>query len=131
MNRPHLFVASFTTDVPESAANTETTALTLPNVLTEFAGQTVILVAFLAITCGTTASAMNVRIRQTSLTGTLVGESTPQAGNVVASKLTTLAAFGVDTPGDVAAFSYVVTFQGTGEGAAGTANSGFVLAIIA
>lgn len=129
--RPHSFSNAFTVDVPESAANTETAAMTLPGVTSEFTGQQIAVWAMLAITPGTTATAMTIRIRKETLTGTIVGEATVDAADPVASKLGVFHAWGLDPSADVSGGTYVVTFQGTGEGTAATANAGFAQALIA
>lgn len=109
------------TDVPESAANTETVVATTPGVIMPGPGYTIHLKGLVTYTAGTTATGVTVRIRRNSLTGTIVGEPNAETGDIVAAKSTTLQAFGDDTPGEAAGMTYVLTVQGAGEGAAGTA----------
>src|SRR5882724_5863899 len=90
-NRPRVFNFASVTDVAESAANTETVVATLPNVTSEFPGQTVAFAVVLSVLCGTTVTGMTVRIRRDSLTGTQVGEDNANRGNVVASQVSVLA----------------------------------------
>lgn len=130
-SRPHIFNVAVTTDVPESAANTETLIATLPNVTSEFPGQSVVLQAWAAITCGTTVTAMTLRIRRDSLTGALVSEANPNAGDVVASKLSTIPITCADPRGGDFGGSYVLTMQGTGEGTAAVAGASSLTAIVA
>lgn len=100
---------------------TEAVICTLPGVSTDRPGQTVRLTGMAKITNGTGTTALNLRIRRDSLTGTEVSES-----NVV--QIETAAAstedhgINADDPisGEVAGQVYVLTAQQTGASANGT-----------
>lgn len=129
-NRPHVWTLSQTADVNESAANTETVAATIANITSEFPNSTVTIDAFLAITAGTTATSMTLRIRRDSLTGTIVGEAVADAGDIAASKLSSFPIRFDDVRAGDFSGSYVVTFQGAGEGTAAVCNSAHITAIV-
>lgn len=129
-NRPHVYSVYVTADVPESGNNTETVAATLAGVSSEYPNQTVNLAAMVQATVGTTGTAMTIRIRRDSLTGTLVGEANADSGDVAAGKLTSININVDDARGGEFAGSYVVTFQGTAETATGTANAAHLQAIV-
>lgn len=120
--RPHIYTAATITDVPESGANTETVVLTLAGCTSEFAGQQISFAGVVQYTPGATVTAVTVRIRQDTLTGTIVGEAEVDA-NVVAAKNQNFQVFGIDPASEIAGRSYVLTVQGTGEGGAGTATA--------
>lgn len=112
-NRPH-FVSVVTTSTPESGNNTETVVGTLAGCIPEVAGQAIKLQAVGQLTLGASSLSGTVRIRRTSLTGTLV---TPANGVVVfgtAAAIVNFLAAGEDTPGE-GIFTYVLTYQGTGD----------------
>lgn len=129
--RPHIYPASTTTDVPESAANTETVILTLGGVSSEFPNQAIILVALAAITLAASTTAMTLRIRQQSLTGTLVGEAVAQTGDIAASKISVLSCFATDTSVEVAGMTYVLTMQATAGGSAANCTASNMVCTIA
>ena len=128
--RPHVYNNQVTTDVPESAANTETVINTIAGISSEFPGQQVSFVAFATIAMAASTTAMTLRIRQDSLTGTLVGEAPVAAGDVVASKVTCLPMFATDTPGENANRTYVLTMQATAGATAANCTASQVTAIV-
>ncbi len=128
--RPHIYPNTVTADVPESAANTETVINTLTGVGVEFAGQTVTFIAMAAITLAASTTAMTLRIRQDTLTGTIVGEAVAQTGDIAASKISVLTAFGQDSPGEIAGRTYVLTMQATAGGSAANATASSLVATV-
>lgn len=128
--RPHIFTHPVTTDVPESAANTETVINTLEGVTAEFPGQTVAFVAFATIALAASTTAMTLRIRADSLTGDLVGEAAVDAGDIAASKVSTLPMFAALTTGEVAGRTFVLTMQATAGGAAANCTASQITAIV-
>lgn len=124
--RPHIYSAAFTTDVPEGGANTETVALTLAGVTSEFTGQQIVAWGILTFTAPAAITSLTIRIRKETITGTVVGEATIDAADPVATKLGVFHAFGIDPSADVSGGNYVLTFQGAGEGGPGTANAGLL-----
>lgn len=112
-NRPH-FVSVVTTSTPESANNTETVVGTLIGVIPEVASQVVKVEAMGQVQLGASSLSGTFRVRRLSLTGTLV---TPANGVVVlgtAAAIVNFVAAGEDTPGE-GNFTYVLTYQGTGD----------------
>lgn len=112
------YSTSVLTNAAESAANTETVVATLANVTSRWPGQLFVIEGWCFVTPGAAATAGQVRIRRGGLAGTLLGPNTPVT-NVVAAKVNMLDIFAEDQPGE-GQFTYVLTFQGTGEGGAGT-----------
>jgi hypothetical protein len=128
--RPHVYSTNVVSNANESAANTETVVATLVGVSAEFAQQVVQFIGAVAITPGTTTTAMTVRVRRDSLTGTLVDTADVHTGDVVASKLSVLTFSKTDAPGELAGRTYVVTIQGAGEGTAAAIAAAMVTAIV-
>jgi hypothetical protein len=129
-SRPHVYSTNAVTNAAESAANTETVVLTLAGVTAEFPQQLVQFTGEVSITPGTTTTAMTVRVRRDSLTGTLVDTADVHAGDVVASKLSVLSFSKTDSGREPAGATYVVTIQGTGEGTAAAIAAAMVTAIV-
>lgn len=101
-----------TTSVP---AATETVVATLAGV-NPSVGNLVFLYGWVAITTGTLVTAVQIRIRRTGLTGTLVADSGAVTAGVAASAPSIFDINGQDTPGDVNGITYVMTVQTTGAG---------------
>jgi hypothetical protein len=116
------------TNAAESAANTETVVCTLAGVLSRWPGQLFIIEGWVQITPGAAATAGQVRVRRGGLTGTLIGPNTAVT-NVTAAKVNQLEIFAEDQPGE-GQFTYVVTFQGTGEGGAATFQNAEVICTV-
>ena len=115
----------FTADVTLTLA-TEVVVMTLPGINTENVSQTIRIFGSMQITTVASATTLTIRVRRSSLTGTLVGE-----GNAITTAASTTFAFpfGVDdNPGEVASLPYVVT--ATAAGAAATAIQGEAMAIV-
>ena len=130
MNRLHAFPAFQNTGVAESAANTETVVLTVANVTSELDNPQVILTGSLSYTPPAAITSLTVRVRRDSLTGTLVDAAIVDAADPVATKLGAIAFDFVDQPAGQFQRSYVVTVQGTGEGAAGNCNAAHCTAVV-
>lgn len=112
-NRPH-FASVQTLATPESGNNTETVVGTLPGVIPETNSQQVKLNAIGQVTLGASSVSGTFRVRRQSLTGTLVS---PANGVVVFGTAAAIVNFVVaadDTPGE-GNFTYVLTYQGTGD----------------
>lgn len=112
-NRPH-FASVQTVAAPESGNNTETVVGTLVGVIPETASQLVKILAAGQVTLGASSLSGTFRIRRASLTGTLVS---PANGVVVfgtAAAIVNFICTGEDTPGE-GNFTYVLTYQGTGD----------------
>lgn len=113
----------FTSDLAAPVAmvgTTEVVVATLAGVVTPFAGQTIKLRGSAMITSGTTTTALTVRIRRASLTGTLIDDQTAQSIDSAAGGTNIYEVLGTDAPGDVTGFTYVLTAQSTGGGTGGT-----------
>lgn len=109
------------TNANESAANTETIVGTISGVQTRFPGQLLRIRADIFATPGATVTNVALRVRRTVLTGTQVG-STVNTSQPTASKINPFAIIVEDMPGE-GSFTYVVTYQGTGEGGAASFQS--------
>lgn len=106
------FSAAAVTD----GGGTETSILTVGPVNTDDAADVVTISGFLEITTNATAaSAVVVRVRRTSATGTQVG--TTETITATTSTKYDVAFSVKDSPGDVAGLNYVVTVAETGGGA--------------
>lgn len=98
----------------------ETVVLTIPGVTTRDKSEQVTLLATSVVTAGVGATALTPRLRRgVDATGTLIGEGNAQTA--AAGSTYAVAIDGVDTPGEVAGQSYVLTVQqaaATGNGTA-------------
>lgn len=99
----------------------ETVIATLAGVTTKYGSESVRLRGWAQITAGTATTAITLRIRRSSVTGTLVGEANPIQGGVAAASTSGLDIATTDTPGDVAGQTYVLTAQQTAATGNGTA----------
>lgn len=103
---------------PALAAETIIGSLTLPSGLLYASG--VVVVGWCAFTVGTSGTAVTLRVRQTSLSGTVVVSS--GALTSVAANLNERSIFGFDTaPGDGQVYKF--TMQVTGGAAASTVSA--------
>lgn len=121
--RTHAIVAS-----PALAA--ETIVATLGGVSTDGATQSVMLWGWVAFTVGTSGTAVRVRIRESSVTGTLVADSGAVTGGVAAAALLQENVQGDDSPGDVAGLVYELTLQVTAGAAISTVSAVSLIAIV-
>lgn len=119
-NRDQNYRTTTLTNTAESANNTETVVCTLSGVTCEYPNQTVRLNGWLKATTGTGTTSGLIRVRRTSLTGTSVGEATPETQAWVASKTGELAIECDDAPGELAGAVYVLTYVGAGDTAVAT-----------
>lgn len=87
----------------------ETVVATLPGISTQSADAIVRLTGQALVTLGTATTALVVRIRQGSLTGTVVGESEQPTAGVSAGNPFNVDINMNDTPGEVASLVYVLT----------------------
>lgn len=117
-----------TTVVGSPALAAETTVAS--TVVGGVAGPTsrVLLIGFVAFTVGATGTAAQVRLRNGSITGTVVGNT--GALTVVAANLVSFAVLGVDSPGDVSSLAYVMTLQITGGSGASAVSSVQLVAVV-
>lgn len=119
--QPPLFFTSGTAGVVALSGSTETVIATLNGVCTPMgATQNVTLRGTTLLTSGSTTTAVVLRIRRASLTGTLVGDQTGQTTITAAADTNLYDANAQDAPGDVTGFTYVLTAQQTGGGSGGT-----------
>jgi len=110
------YTTTVLTNANESAANTETVVGTLTTPLSRFPGQLFVIEGWVLVTPGAAVTAAQLRVRRGGLTGTLVGPNQTITA-VTASKVNNFDFFAEDQPGE-GQFTYVVTYQGTGEGGA-------------
>jgi hypothetical protein len=130
VNRPHVTTLATTGAVAESAANTETVAATLGPIITELPNQTIAFSGNAQYTPPAAITSLTIRVRRDSLTGTIVGVAVVDAADPVATKLGVIAFDFVDQPAGMIFGNYVLTFQGTGEGAAGSMTGSVITAIV-
>lgn len=83
----------------------------------------VLLEGYVALLTGTGTTGVTVRLRQNSVTGTVVATSGVVTQGVAAGAVDTFSINGQDTPGDVASMIYVLTVQQAGASANGTVNA--------
>lgn len=100
--------------VASPALAAETVIAQLNGVTLDSPAKKVDLSGYAAFTVGATGTAIRLRIRQNSLTGTVVADTGAITGGVAAANVVTQDVEGQDQPGDVAAFTYVLTLQVTG-----------------
>lgn len=93
---------------------TETVVATCGGCVTRYAGQTFKIRGQSFITTGANQTGVILRIRQQSLTGTLVNDQTAQTIVTAGGDSDIYHAFGTDTPGDVTGYTYVLTAQQAG-----------------
>ena len=119
-------IAASTTVVASPSDNTETiiASVTTPGGLSYATG--CIVVAFATFTIGTSGTAGNLKIRQTSVTGTTItATGAITAGVWAATQLAELVAWGLDTgPGDSQVYKATLTV--TGGAAASTVSAVFL-----
>lgn len=117
-NRLLSYSTTTLTTAAESAANTETVFATLNGVTCEYSNQTIKLRAWLKGTSGAGLTSGLIRIRRTSLTGTLVSEGTVNSQQWAASKTQDDEVYADDNPGELAGATYVATYTGAAEAVA-------------
>lgn len=130
MTQPSLFFASGNAGVVAMVSTTEVVVATLAGVVTPLGPQTIQLHGAAFIKSGSTTTALTLRIRRASLTGTLVGDQTPQDIYTAAADSNWYPVNGSDTPGEVTGAVYVLTAQSTGGGTGGTTVTAFLNAVV-
>jgi hypothetical protein len=112
------------TGSPALAAETIIATLTLPaSALGNALVTGVLLNGWAAFTVGTAGTAVNMRIRQTGLAGTIIVATGGVTGGIAAANLVTLDAMGIDTNTTAPAAVYVLTLQVTAGAAASTVSA--------
>lgn len=125
---PNVYSASATADV-NIPTTTETVVATLVVPAVPSAGYKVNLFGTVQVTAGTAATAATPRWRRgTDATGTLVGEGNPVT--LAAGNTGEISHNAIDTPGEIAGQSYVLTVQQTAATGNGTALQSAVTAIV-
>lgn len=99
----------------------ETVVATLTGITTDNPSTIVYLEAYANIAVAAATTSLVLRVRRTGLTGTLVGAA--QTTTVTASTTATELYQVVDTPGEVAGLTYVLTAVCTAAGANSTVNA--------
>lgn len=113
-----------TTAVTASPADdTETVIATLPGVTVTYPSDRVVLTAIADISWQAAVTGCTLKIRRTGVSGTTVATmvQTPKAAADIVREPTPIA--GVDTPGDMANGTYVLTCTLTAAGGASTVNA--------
>lgn len=124
-NRPHFVSQPTTATVNETGNNTETVMSTLTGVIPETASQAVKLSFSGTLKAGASSVGGTFRFRRGGLTGTLVGDTMPFLNVTTAAGQCDVGGAQEDTPGE-GNFTYVLTYQGTGDtGVGGLLDSEF------
>lgn len=113
------------------AAAAETIIASIVGIDTVDADSIVQLFAQANLTVGGSGTAIRLRLRQTSLTGTVVGDTGAITGGIAAANVVSQDVSGVDNPGPVAGFTYVLTLQVTAAGAVSTVSAVFLSCLVA
>lgn len=108
----------------------ETIVCTYTGIDTVDADSTVILTTQVNLVIGTSGTALRIRIRQTSISGAVVGDTGAITGGVAAGNVMSQDVIGVDNPGAVASFVYVATVQVTGGAAASTLSAVSIIPVV-
>lgn len=114
---------SYTTGVVAPVAlvtNTETVVATLSGINLPNGNGRIQLTGVAVVTSGTTTTAVVVRIRRGTLTGTLVSDGTGQTVVTAAGDSNAYPVTGNDSQDAGMGYSYVLTVQNTGGGTGGT-----------
>jgi hypothetical protein len=127
---PQLYNPRTVVDASPAAA-AETIIATFTGINTIDADSLVLLLAQANFTVGTSGTAARLRLRRTSVTGTVVGDTGAITGGIAATNLITQDIIGVDNPGAVASFVYVLTLQITAGAAVSTVSSVVIAPIVA
>lgn len=127
---PQVYAPDLGVDASPAAA-AETVIATLAGINTIDASSLVQLFAQANFTVGTTGTAVRLRLRQTSVTGTVVGDTGAVTGGVAAANLLSMTVLGSDNPGVVAGFTYVMTLQVTAATAVSTVSAVQLSAFVA
>ena len=124
-NRPHYVSQPTIVTVNESGNNTETVMSTLAGVIPEVASQVIKLGFSGTLQLGASSVGGTFRIRRATLTGTLVGVAMAFLNVGTAAGRVDVGGSQEDTPGE-GNFTYVLTYQGTGDtGVGGLIDSEF------
>lgn len=113
-NRPHFVSVPSAGTVNETGNNTETVMATLPGVIPEVASQTIKLSFTGVLQLGASSTGGTFRARRVNLAGTVVGIPLVVTNVAVAAGVGDVAGGWEDTPGE-GVFTYVLTYQGTGD----------------
>jgi hypothetical protein len=124
-NRPHFISVNTVATVNESGNNTETVMSTLTGIVPEMASQVIKLGFSGTLQLGASSVGGTFRFRRATLTGTLVGIAMAFANISTAAGKCDVGGNMEDTPGE-GLFTYVLTYQGTGDtGVGGMTDSEF------
>jgi len=106
---------------PAAAAETIIASITIPNLGDNPLASGIDLSGWAAFTVGTSGTAITLRIRQTNVAGTIVGNTGALTGGIAAAALVAQDVEGFDTAPGVAV--YVLTLQVTAGSAASTVSA--------
>lgn len=124
-------VSSYNTVDTTLVTTAETVVCTLSTVSTTKPGQTVKLRGVVTLVTGGSTTALTLRVRADSLTGSVIGEAPVDAVEAAAGSVETHEIYVEDTaPGEVQNKTYVLTVAQTGAAANGSATSASLYADI-
>lgn len=126
MGATPLFFSSGIVSATAISSATEVVVATCSGVTTRYAGQNVTLLGLALVTTPGSTTAVTVRIRKLTLTGTVVNDATAQAITAAAATSNMYLAAGTDGPGDVDAYTYVLTVACTAGSGAGSCVYGYL-----
>jgi hypothetical protein len=118
-SRPMIYSSGTPATTAISGA-TEVVVATCAGVTDIYAGQTIKLIGRALITTPGSTTSVAIQVRRVSLTGTQVGDSTPQAITAAAGTSNFYEVYAQDAPGDVANVTYVLTVTCTAGSGAGS-----------
>lgn len=113
------------------AGNAETVISTFTGISTVDADSVVLLDALANFTVGTAGTAARLRLRQSALLGTLVGDSGAVTAGIAAGAVCSFQLFAADRPGVVANMVYVLTLQVTAATGASTVSAVLIAPLVA
>lgn len=124
-------VSSYQTADTTLTTTAETVVCTLSTVTTDKPGQTINLRGLFTLVTGTNTTALTIRIREDSLTGTVVGEAPVDAVEAAAGSVETHEVYAEHAIGtEVQNKTYVLTVAQTGASANGSVTSASLVADI-
>lgn len=121
-----LFQTTAVTGSPAAAAETVVATLALPTNIR--ADQNVYLLGWMTLTVGTNGTALTVKVRRTTVAGTVV--ATSGAEGATAAALVSRSIIAVDAPGLQSGFTYVMTLTVTAGSAASTVSAVGLVAVV-
>ena len=125
---PRVFTSTAVAGSPALAAETTVCTVTCSGDLASTLG--VVIVAFCALTVGTSGSAVTAKIRRTDTSGTTVVSTGAMTGGVAAGNLLSYTVLGFDSGGFTNGRVYVLTLTITAGAAVSTVSAAGLVAVV-